>query len=122
MKSFIATLVLLGVMLGGILVNCIYINNVANDMLEAAEELRFLEGEESVLRAVALLEYWQGKVGLVDLSVNYLLIERVNQNLALVVTCAKAEDRFGYLSALSLLIDAIEDMRRLEELSLGGIL
>jgi hypothetical protein len=58
----------------------------------------------------------------VDLSVNYLLIERVNQNLSVVVTCAKAEDRFGYLSALALLIDAIEDMRRLEELSLGGIL
>lgn len=122
MKSFIATLVLLGMMLGGILVNCIYINNVANDMLDAAEELRFLEGEESVLRAIALHEYWQKRVKLVDLSVNYLLIERVNQNLSLVVTCAKAQDHFGYLSALALLIDAIEDMRRLEELSLGGIL
>lgn len=122
MKSFVITLLLLVAMLLGILANSLYINNVANRMLERLDALPDPKHASCVEKSKELLEYWNAQVKIVDLSVSYLIVDRVTEQASLLAACAEAGDLYGYLSALALLRDAVEDLGRLEVLSLGSIL
>ena len=121
MRSFIITLFLLFAMLCGIFANHLYINNVANEMLEKLEMLPDINAESCVESCNDLLDFWNKQVNLVELSVSYTLVDKVCEQAALLVACSECGDLYGYRSALELLRDAIGDMRRLEQLSLGNI-
>ena len=121
MRSFIITLLLLLAMLCGIFCNHLYINNVASEMLERLDKLPDITSEECVRSCRELLEYWNQQLSLAELSASYTLVDKVSEQATLLVACAECGDRYGFRSASELLRDAIGDMRRLEELSLGNI-
>lgn len=122
MKSFLVTLLLLTAMLFGIVANSLYINNVVTRMESALEQLPAPDHPDCPAQALALQEYWSKQVKTVDLSVNYLLVDRVSEQVALLSSCAQTGDLYGYYSALALLRDALDDLRHLERLSFGSIL
>lgn len=122
MKSFIVTLILLAAMLFGIIYNSLYINNVVTRMLEMLDQLPDPDHPECAEKARALLEYWNTHLALVELSVNYLIADRVTEQACLLLSAAEAGDLYGFHAALTLLRDAVSDLGHLERLSMGSIL
>ena len=122
MKSFVITLLLLGAMLLGILVNSLYINNVVDRMLQMLNQLPDQNHDACAEKAREVLEYWNTQLGIVDLSINYLIVDRVTEQALLLVSSAEDGDFYGYRAALALLRDAVEDLGRLEAISMGSIL
>lgn len=122
MKSFVITLLLLATMLLGIVFNSLYINNVVTRMLEMLDALPDPDHPECAEQARALLEFWDAHLCPVELSVNYLIADRVTEQACLLVAAAEAGDVYGYAAARTLLQDAVRDLGRLEKLSMGSIL
>lgn len=117
MKSFAVALILLLSALCGIVLNCIYINNVANKIENDLETLANNPIDENCIRqAKSILEYWKKNVEFVEVSVAYSIADRVSEQAVTLVACAEAGDLYGFRTAYVLLRDAIEDMRRLEKL------
>lgn len=122
MKSFAISVLLLLLMLGGIALNYIYINEVADTMLEYLDTLPDVGDPACSESASAIAAYWEERVDIVGLSVGYTIVDRVSEQAATLAACAECGDLYGYRTALALLRDAIGDMRRLEGFSIGNLL
>ena len=122
MKSLIATVLLLVLMLGAVVGNFFYINQTADKMSALAEELPQFPKEECVPKAKELLQFWESHAHTVTLSVGYTLADRVTEQAKLLLAAAECGDLYGYQTALTLLEDAISDMRRLEQFSIENLL
>ena len=122
MRSFMVALLLLALLLGGVIGNFLFINETAEELLTRIEELPHIESEDCLPRARALADYWETRVETVSISVCYPAIDRVSEQVALVICCAECGDVYGYASAVALLRDAVTDMRRLERFSVGNLL
>ena len=122
MKVFIASLILLGILLLCIGVNYIYINEVFGKMTVLLEEVPEIGSEGCVDAAARLLAYWEPRADIVCLSVPYNAVDRVSEQAALLLSCAECGDIYGFCNARTLLRDAISDMRRLEAFTLGNLL
>ena len=118
MKSFVITMILLVAMLLGIVSNSLYINNVVNRMQEMLDGLPSPTHPSCGEQARALLDFWNTHTKYVNLSINYLIADRVTEQAYLLVSAAEAGDLYGYAAALTLLRDAVEDLRRLESLTM----
>ncbi len=119
MKVFwfsIALLLLLTVMIG---INCAYINNVANRLKNDVEALSSVDCQA---QADTLLEYWEAEEDWVGLSVGYGVVDRIKEQILLLRNAAMRGDEQGFASARTLLLDAVEDMRRLEQFSIGNLI
>lgn len=114
MKHIVVILVLLVLLIVFVVLNAVYINKVANRMLDAVSALPPIADETAVSAAASLREDWLRATPFVDLTVSYLLSDRVCEQTALLVSCAEAGDVYGYASARAILSDALEDMRRTE--------
>ena len=122
MKSFAVTLLLLVLLLLGVVANHLYINKVANEMFRQLDALPPMEDPDCLPKVSALVDYWQSQSTTVEVSVNFLLIDRVNEQTALLLACATAGDLYGFASARVLLRDAVEDVLRFEQLTAGTCL
>ena len=122
MKSLVATLILFVVLLCSVIANFFFINHVADTMEHMIEGLPPVTAETCVNSAQEIQTYWNDRINLISLSVGYNIIDRVCEQLALLVACAEIQDLYGYQSARALLLDAIEDARRTERFSIGNIL
>ncbi len=114
MKSFLVALILLCLMLGGMIFNSLYINNVVTGIearLDALPDIGEAGCEE---QTAALLRDWETQVGWVSLSVSFPVFDRISEQASLLHAAAVCGDRFGYRAAIALLYDAADDMRRLE--------
>lgn len=114
MKHIVVILVLLVLLIVFVVLNAVYINKVANRMLDAVSALPPIADETAVSAAASLREDWLRVTPFVDLTVSYLLSDRVCEQTALLVSCAETGDVYGYASARAILSDALEDMRRTE--------
>ena len=114
MKHIVVVLVLLVLLIVFVVLNAVYINKVANRMLDAVSALPPIADETAVSAVASLREDWLRVTPFVDLTVSYLLSDRVCEQTALLVSCAETGDVYGYASARAILSDALEDMRRTE--------
>lgn len=122
MKSFYISLTLFAIMLGGIVANFAYINRTADKLTEMVDALPALSDPTCQEASQDVCDFWLEQADLVALSVSYTVVDRVSEQAALLVGCAACHDIYGYQTALSLLKDAIGDMRRLERFSIGNLL
>ena len=122
MKSLILLLLLIACLLCGTVCNAIYINDVSDRLLLAIDNLPPPENGDCSKQIGELLVFWESKIGTVCLSVSYTIADRISEHAKVLFACAACGDRFGFYSALALLRDAVEDMRRLEQFSIGNLL
>ena len=122
MKAFIISILLALLLLGCITFNNIYINRLADRILEQLDALPTIDDNACIPQAQAILAEWDEQVECVRLSVGYPVVDRVSEQATTLLACAECGDLYGFQIALALLRDAIGDMRRLELLSVSNIL
>ncbi|MBQ8345780.1 MAG: hypothetical protein IJY42_05910 [Clostridia bacterium] len=122
MKSLIATVLLLVLMLGAVVGNFFYINITADTASALLGQLPRSLQKDCVPKAEELLQFWESHAHTVTLSVGYTLADRVTEQAKLLLSAAECGDLYGYQTALTLLEDAISDMRRLEQFSIENLL
>ena len=122
MRSLVISLILLCLMLICIVWNYIYINDVFASFTAALDAIPSIESDACVAACERLRDEWKKHTDTVGLSGCFNILDRVSEQSELLLTCASSGDRFGFESARVLLRDALEDMRRLERLSIGNLL
>ena len=114
MKSFLVSLVLIVLMIGGVTANCIYINKVGNRIQESTEQLPIPSDVDCLRMASELEKQWKKDAQWIHISVNHTIVDRIGEQASTLVACAQSGDLYGFYTARALLWDAVEDMRRLE--------
>ncbi len=118
----IVSVLLFGLMLGGIVFNAIYINKVTTRLQNALDELPDIFSPDCAVRAQELLAYWEKHEPYVGLSVSFTVVDRLTEQAILLAACAEGGDVFGFQSALALVKDCVQDVRRLEQFSIANLL
>ena len=114
MKMFILTLFLFLLMLFLIVTNAIYINRMTSELDERVERLSPFGSARCEAEVVDLQKHWQKQVDLASLSASFLVVDHVSEQIATMLACTRCGDLYGYQTALALLTDAIDDLRRME--------
>ncbi len=114
MKGLWIALGLCLLLVAGVTWNCFYVNRVADDLYYMVENLPDIGEDGCSEGARAILDYWEKNADYIGLSVGYSVTDRISEQGAILVASIEAKDFFGFRTALTLLEDAIGDMRRLE--------
>ena len=117
MKKVVAVLVLLFLLIGFVVWNAIYINNVAIRLGEAVNSLPDIADPACADAAKDLRDEWESYAPIVGISVSYSVADRVGEQCAVLAACAACGDEPGYASARALLADSLRDLRRAEHFS-----
>ena len=117
MKGFFVALALLvGVMIL-VAVNADFVMDTQSSLSRAAEAFSPVPSTEAVAQIAALRESFGQVETRLSFSVNYYLLDRVNELLASLEAYAASADAAGYASTHQMLIDALRDLSRLEKVS-----
>ena len=117
MKEVLAVLILFVLLVGFVIWNAIYINNVAIRLSEAADALPEITDPTCAGAAKTLRDEWESYAPIVGISVSYTIADRVGEQIAVLAACAACGDAPGYASARALLADTLLDLRRAEQFS-----
>ena len=121
MRSLIATILLLVLMLFGAAANFIYVNRVADEMVELIDTIPDVGEPLCVEKIDALCKKWEKNAPIVGLTVGFLTVDKLSEHCQTLLSCAEVGDVYGYYSNLSLLKDSIDDVRRLEKFSIENL-
>lgn len=121
MKSFRTTVFLLLLTLALSTFNRYDINATADELKRRLDSVPDVESSECLACAEELYEYWKSKENLTGLTVSYPFIDRINEQAAMLCTCAANKDVYGFARARTLLYDAIDDLCRAERFSVGNL-
>ena len=121
MKSLCATATLLCALLILSGINVLYVNRTANEMKEMINNLPTPNDVACISKTERLQRLWEKKRRVIELSASYPIIDRINEQAALLDACARVGDTYGFESAKTLLYDAIEDMCRAEHISIENL-
>ena len=121
MRSLIATILLLVLMLLGAAANFIYVNRVADEMVELIDTIPDVGEPLCVEKIDALCKKWEKNAPIVGLTVGFLTVDKLSEHCQTLLSCAEVGDVYGYYSNLSLLKDSIDDVRRLEKFSIENL-
>lgn len=116
MKSFFISLLLAVLMLGGVAWNCIYVNKVGTRIRESTEQIPPPTDAACLPLALDLEKQWKKDALRVHISVNHTIVDRIGEQTSTMVACARSGDLYGFCTARALLLDAVEDMQRLESI------
>lgn len=117
MKSFVISIILVILMGMGIVSNCIYINNVGQRTEDAVMRLSSPTESACSDETKKLEQTWEKHAKLIHISVNHTIVDRIGEQVATLVACAECGDVYGFYTARALLLDALDDMQRLESIS-----
>ena len=117
MKEVVAVLILFVLLVGFVVWNAIYINNVATRLADMVEALPDITDPACPAAAEALRKEWKKYAPIVGFSVSYSVADRVGEQSAVLAACAACGDEPGYASARALLSDSLCDLRRAEQFS-----
>ena len=118
MRSLIATVVLFCVMILAATLNFLYVNRVADEMTNLATSLPSPTDSTCVEKAASLCRKWEKNAPIVGLTVGFSTVDKLSEHCQTLLSCAEVGDVYGYYSTLTLLKDSIDDVRRLEKLSI----
>lgn len=122
MKGFAVMLVIFMLMTGVLIVNYIYINNVADRLYAMTSQVPGI-GEEGCYKQLSLIdEYWQNNHDTVGLSVSFIELNRVSDGITAMKSYAISGDSTQLECTRELLLNAIHEMSRLEAFTIGNIL
>ncbi len=121
MRSLIATIILCCVMFLAATANFIYVNRIAAAMTELVDAMPAINEPMCVEKADELCKKWEKNAPFVGLSVGFLTVDKLFEHCQTLRSCARVGDVYGYYTALTLLRDSIDDMRRLEKFSVENL-
>ena len=121
MRSLIATVVLLLVMLLATAANFVYVNTVADKLEEMVDKLPKDVREANVDEIQQLCDEWEKHAPFIGLTVGFLTVDKLTEQTHTLLACAESGDVFGYHTALTILKDAVDDMHRLEQFSVENL-
>ena len=121
MRSLIATIVLCCVMILAAGANFVYVNHLADEMTEMADALPKPNEPNCTTQTAALCQKWEKNAPIVGLTVGFSTVDKLSEHCQTLHSCAAVGDIYGYYSTLSLLKDSIDDVRRLEQFSVGNL-
>ena len=121
MKSMIATTLLLIALIVTMAINFFFVNHITDRMTEMISSLPDIGSEECVAATRQIQQYLESKENLIGLSVGYTTLDRACEQTVLLVSCSEARDVYGFQSARALLLDAVNDIRRAEQFSIGNL-
>ena len=118
MKAFIASLCVLTVLLGLILLNATFVHRTASDLEERIEAL----GIDDVAPLLELERYWKEKKTLIGLSVSTNMIQSIDERIAEMHAAIVQGDEVELEVASRLALVAIERIRYHERCSIDNLL
>jgi hypothetical protein len=123
MRSLTILLILTALLLSATISNCIYINDISDRLLSKIEALPSPDAKEACkIKIDDLIRFWEQNFDTVCLSVSYTVADRISEQAQTLLSCARIGDLYGFYQSLTLLRDAVEDMRRMEDLSVVSLL
>ena len=114
MKSLWITLILLALLLGGILWNHHFINTLTDRMENMLTELPSISEATCAAHIRKMNALWESQSGWVALSVPYPVIDRVSEQIAVLLAATACKDAEGFARTYALLEDALGDLRHCE--------
>ncbi len=106
-------LLIAGVVIG----NALYIHGTVDRLTAAVETLPDTPDPATTPEAVAAIgRAVESRLGALGLSVNYTLLDRVQESIIQLEAYARAGDAWQYAATRALLRDQISDLARLEQL------
>ena len=121
MKSLIATIVLCCLMILAATANFVYINRLADDITSLVDALPSINDPNCVEMIDGIHQKWERHAPFVGLTVGFLTVDKLSEYCQTLRSCAAVGDVYGYHTALTLLYDSIDDVRRLEKLSIENL-
>ena len=121
MRSLIVTVILCSIMILAATTNFIYVNNLADAMIEIVDTLPDINEPMCVEKVNELYQKWTKHSPIIGLTVGFTTVDKLSEHCQTLLSCAKVGDVYGYYSTLTLLYDAIDDIRRLEQFSVSNL-
>ena len=121
MKGFLATVGIFALVLGVIMANKMYLTTTSTALLRQAESLRE-EMPQDTDRIDRLQSVWQQNKDIMQISVTHKRIDTVTDLIDALRAYAVSRDEVEYKKTAALLINALEEIKRFEELSAVNIL
>ena len=122
MKSLTATVILLLCVLTLAFLNTHFVGTTVEETVKRLNALPDIGEEGCVEHAYSLGAFWEEKAPFLEASIPFPLVDRVRENAVLLATCASVGDVYGFHSAHTLLLDALEDLLRLEKFSFSNLI
>ncbi len=122
MKAFYISLCLFAVMIGAMVSNYRYVQATSSKMIEQLEQLPSVGDEQTLAAAIAIAQQWERVRPLVQATVNHTEIEVIGNVADELVTFAKHKNISEFERARALLINAFQELRLSELLTLSNIL
>ena len=122
MRSLIATVVLCCIMILAATANFIYVNNLADAMVEILDAMPDIDEPMCIQKAEFLYQKWERHSPIIGLTVGFSTVDKLSEHCQTLLSCAQVGDVYGYYATLTLLYDAIDDIRRLEQFSVSNLL
>ena len=122
MKAFFTILFLFTLLFAAIFANYAYVNNLATTLAEDLERLPFPNEAATTKEAERIRDAWQDNKRFVQISINHTEIEFISNAATELCVFAQQKNIAEFERARHILINALEELRFSEMLSLINIL
>ncbi len=116
MKASVGAAILLAVLLLLVGVNAYYVTHVTKDLQERLYALPAVPEDGTIDEIKAFSEALEKHTGILKITVNYTLIDKMRELTETLLCYAEAGMAGDYQTTRALLLDAVEDVGRLERL------
>ncbi len=117
MKAFVVSLLIILAIFVSTVINCIYVNNVTSDLIEAALSIQIDDG--SIQRFAAL---WEEKQFSIRMSSSHDETHKIDETLAILKSKEKEGDASGFCEERALLVEYLIQIQEDEVVSFDSII
>ena len=118
MKGFIVSLILFIVIIILVVLNFFYVQR-ATDVMKSLAKAVIEESSDTAMSE--LKSYWKKHMEIVSLSANFRETDKISEELLRFEQAYKYGNELSLMQSYAILCDALEDVARYEQLSLGAI-
>lgn len=122
MKSFYIALCVLILLVATIVLNCIYINKVSNDLVSVIEEIKNASPNDLASKIDDLEGIWSNEKIKISTSIGYVTINKIDDTISSIKAACEEQSLYDFKNYLSILENAVRELTRLENFSVFNIL